>query len=254
MDVIEGDITKNEEISNAIKNHDIVVHLAAKISVNESIKNPQETFHVNVDGTKNVLEACKKNNIKKLIVSSSAAVYGEGFPETKLKENMHTNPTSPYGKSKLNMEQEIEKYILNHNNLDCIILRFFNIFGSGQSSTYAGVITKFIEKISMNKPIEIFGDGLQTRDFVSIDDVVKSIFDAIINGKQGTYNIASGNTVTINQLAELIMTLIGKNTIIRYMPARKGDIKFSAADISLAEKEIKYVPKFSVEKIRELIQ
>jgi len=250
--VIEGDITKVEEIVNAVKDQDIVIHLAAKISVDESIKNPTETFHVNVDGTKNVLEACEKNHIRKLIVASSAAVYGEGSINNKLNENTKKNPISPYGESKVMMEQEIEKFLLKYNSLDCIILRFFNIFGVGQTPEYAGVITKFMEKISNNEAIEIFGDGMQTRDFVSIYDVVKAVNDAIINGKNGTYNIASGKTTTINELAELMISQSGKNNKIQYFTPKKGDIKFSQADISLAKKEIKYEPEFNLDEIKNL--
>ena len=252
LKIIEGDIRKNDDILNSIKNQEIVVHLAAKISVDESIENPNETFDVNVNGTKNILEACKKNNIKKLIVASSAAVYGENTSQIKLKEISKTNPISPYGESKLLMENEIKKFQLKNTNLKCIILRFFNIFGNGQSPEYAGVITKFIEKISTNESIEIFGDGLQQRDFISIYDVIESVFNAIINGNNGTYNIGSGKTITINDLAKVIITLSKKNIKISHLPSKKGDIKFSGADITLAKNEIKYSPKFNLEKIKEL--
>jgi UDP-glucose 4-epimerase len=254
LKIIEGDIRKNDDILNSIKNQEIVVHLAAKISVDESIENPNETFDVNVNGTKNILEACKKNNIKKLIVASSAAVYGENTSQIKLKEISKTNPISPYGESKLLMENEIKKFQLKNTNLKCIILRFFNIFGNGQSPEYAGVITKFIEKISTNESIEIFGDGLQQRDFISIYDVIESVFNAIINGNNGTYNIGSGKTITINDLAKVIITLSKKNIKISHLPSKKGDIKFSGADITLAKNEIKYSPKFNLEKIKELLQ
>lgn len=254
VNVVKGDITNFTEILNSTKDQDAVIHLAAKISVKESIKNPTETFRINVDGTKNILEACEKNNVKKLIIASSAAVYGQGFPEIKLNENTKTNPVSPYGQSKLMMEQEVKKRIFKQKKIDCVILRFFNIFGVGQSSEYAGVITKFVERISMNKPIEIFGDGLQTRDFVSINDVVESIFNAISNGKYGIYNIASGTTITINQLAELMISWSDKNIKMHHLPERKGDIKFSSADITLAKKEIKYCPKFGLEQIREMLE
>ena len=253
LKIIEGDIRKNDDILNSIKNQEIVVHLAAKISVDESIENPNETFDVNVNGTKNVLEACKKNNIKKLIVASSAAVYGENTSQIKLKEISKTNPISPYGESKLLMENEIKKFQLKNTNLKCIILRFFNIFGNGQSPEYAGVITKFIEKISTNESIEIFGDGLQQRDFISIYDVIESVFNAIINGNNGTYNIGSGKTITINDLAKVIITLSKKNIKISHLPSKKGDIKFSGADITLAKNEIKYFPKFGLENIKELL-
>ena len=247
--VINGDIRKFEEILKETENQDILIHLAAKISVSESILNPSETFEVNVDGTKNVLEACKRSNIKKVIIASSAAVYGESVPKIKLKENTKTNPISPYGKSKLVMEQEIRK-----NNIDCIILRFFNIFGIGQTSEYAGVITKFIEMISTNKPLEIFGDGMQTRDFVSINDVVESIYDAIKNGENGTYNIASGKAITINELAEFMISLSKKDLEIHHISEKHGNIRYSEADISLAKSEIKYVPKLGLNEIKTLLE
>jgi len=247
--VINGDIRKFEEILKEAENQDVLIHLAAKISVSESILNPSETFEVNVDGTKNVLEACKRSNIKKVIIASSAAVYGESVPKIKLKENTKTNPISPYGKSKLVMEQEIRK-----NNIDCIILRFFNIFGIGQTPEYAGVITKFIEMISTNKPLKIFGDGMQTRDFVSINDVVESIYDAIKNGKNGTYNIASGKAITINELAEFMISLSRKDLDIHHISEKHGDIRYSEADISLAKSEIKYVPKLGLNEIKTLLE
>ena len=251
--VIEGDITKPIEILNAVKNHEIVIHLAAKISVQESIRNPSETFRVNVDGTKNVLHACEKNNIKKLIVASSAAVYGESLPNIKLTEKSKTNPISPYGQSKVKMEQIIKNFVSKHN-INCIVLRFFNIYGVGQSDEYAGVITKFIKKINQNKPLEIFGDGLQTRDFVSVYDIINLIHNVISNDKSGTYNIASGKIVTIKELAEMIISISGKKLEIKYTSPKKGDIKYSQADISLAKNNLKYNPKVGlIEGIRQLL-
>jgi len=251
--VIEGDLTNTLDIENAVKDQDIVIHLAAKISVSESIKNPAETFQVNVDGTKNVLAACEKNHVKKLIVSSSAAVYGEGSPNVKLTEESKTNPISPYGESKVKMEQEIREFESKHG-IDCIILRFFNIYGIGQSSEYAGVITKFMERIIQEKPLEIFGDGLQTRDFVAIDDVTSSIHNAISHSKSRTYNIASGRVVTIKELAELMVSISGKKLEIQHTAALKGDIRNSQADISLAKKDLGYSPKFELDKIKELLE
>ncbi len=251
--VIKGDITKPLDIQNAVKDQDVVIHLAAKISVSESIKNPVETFQVNVDGTKNVLDACEKNHVKKLIVSSSAAVYGEGSPNVKLTEESKTNPISPYGESKVGMEQVIREFESKHD-IDCIILRFFNIYGIGQSSEYAGVITKFLERITQEKPLEIFGDGLQTRDFVAINDVISSIHNAISFDKSGTYNIASGQIVTIKELAELMVSISGKKLEIQHTAALKGDIRNSQADISLAKKDLGYSPKFELDKIKELLE
>ena len=251
--IIEGDIKKINEIQNASMNQNIVIHLAAKISVSESIKNPMETFQNNVDGTKNVLIACEKNNVEKIILASSAAVYGEGIPKIKLTEESKMNPISPYGKSKVKMELETKEFEIN-NNVNCIILRFFNIYGIGQTPEYAGVITKFIERIKENKPLKIFGDGLQTRDFIAIDDVIDSIYNAILYGKSGTYNIASGKTTTIKEIAELMISINGKKLDIEYTNEQKGDIRNSEADISLAKKEIRYFPKFKLDKIKEMLE
>ena len=250
--IIEGDITKPLEIFNAIKDQEIVIHLAAKISVSESIRNPAETFQVNVDGTKNILIACEKNNVKKLIVSSSAAVYGEGSPNVKLTEESKINPISPYGESKVRMEQAIKKIASGHD-IDCVILRFFNIYGIGQSSEYAGVITKFLKRIKQEKPLEVFGDGLQTRDFVAINDVINSIQNSILYGNSGIYNIASGKSITIMELAEQMILLSGKKLEIQHTAAKKGDIKYSQVDISLAKKELEYSPKFELDSIKELL-
>ena len=251
--IIEGDITDLQSIVDAVKDHDVVVHLAAKISVPESVKNPDETFHVNVDGTKNLLIACKKNHIKKLIAASSAAVYGKGSEHLKLTENSPMNPISPYGESKVRMEEEIRKFILEYK-IDSVILRFFNIFGDWQSPEYAGVITKFIKKIKDKESLEIFGDGKQTRDFISVNDVTNSIYCAINDGSVGTYNIASGKAVTINELATLMISLSGKDLSIKYLDSKEGDVRYSQADIILSEKEINFSPKSGLAEIKKLLE
>ena len=250
--VIEGDIIIPNEISNAAKEQDMVIHLAAKISVSESIINPSKIFQVNVNGTRNVLAACERNNIKKIIAASSAAVYGEGSPDVKLTEKSETNPISPYGESKLKMEQEIIKFALKYD-INYVILRFFNIYGAGQSKEYAGVISKFIERVRQDKPLEIFGNGLQTRDFVAIKDVINSIHNAISHDKSGTYNIASGKVVTIKELAELVLSISGKELEIKYTTPKNEDIIHSQSNIDLAKINLKYHPKFELrEGIKEL--
>ena len=243
--IIEGDIRDFKKISNAVKDHDIVIHLAAKISVVDSIKNPSKTFSVNVEGTKNVLLSCKKNNIKKIIVSSSAAVYGEGKKNFFINEKTKTNPISPYGESKTIMEQEIINFA-NKNKINFIILRFFNVYGNGQTKEYAGVITKFSEKIKKNKTIEIFGDGNQIRDFISIRDIITSISKAIEYSKNGIFNIASGIPTNINELADLMLKISNKRLNIKYLPQKSGDIEFSLADISLAKEQLQFFPTVSL--------
>ncbi len=252
--IIEGDIINPQDILNATKNQDTVIHLAAKISVIKSIENPSETFYVNVDGTKNVLIACEKNNIKKLVVSSSAAVYGEGIQNIKITEDKKFKPISPYGESKAKMEQEINKFVKN-KNIKCVILRFFNIYGIGQTDEYAGVITKFLKRIKQKNNLEIFGNGIQTRDFISIIDVVDSINRAMSHNRCETYNIASGKAITVKKLAEKMILLSGINLKIFYSNVKSGEIRFSQASINLAKKNLGFIPKVILDDgIKELLE
>jgi len=244
--LVKGDITDYKSIENAMDDSDIVIHLAASINVEDSILNPEKTHNVNVDGSINVFRACVANKVRKIIVASSAAVYGE-LENLPASENSSTNTISPYGESKLNMEKHTQKFSQD-NNLDCILLRFFNIYGKGQSDVYAGVITKFTKNISENKPLVIFGDGSYTRDFIAIEDVIDSIHNAISNldGKRGTcYNVATGRAVSIKELAELMLSISGKKLEIKFEPPKKGDIPHSQANIDLAKKELDFHPKIS---------
>jgi UDP-glucose 4-epimerase len=241
---IEGDITKLHEISDAVKNQEIVIHLAAKISVQESIRNPLETFQVNVDGTKNVLVACEKNRVKKLIVASSAAVYGEGSPDVKLIEESETNPISPYGESKLKMEQEIREFASKHD-IDCVILRFFNIYGIGQSDEYAGVISKFANCIQQDIPLIIYGNGKQTRDFVAIEDIVNLICRILtlkLEKRFDVYNIGNEKS-TIFDLANLMIQSSGKNIKIIFKERKQGEIIHSMASSGKAKENLGYNPE-----------
>jgi len=258
VDFVKGDITNYDDISNSIKDSDVVIHLASKINVQESIAKPEITKNVNVYGTKNLLDACVENQITKVITASSAAVYDDcENSKIYLSETAKANPISPYGESKLEMEKIIKDFS-EKNELNVIILRFFNIYGIGQSSEYAGVITKFLKKIKENKSLEIYGDGLQTRDFVSIHDVVDSIHCAIskMEGKRGSvYNIASGKSITINDLASLMISISGKDLNVLHSPAKKGDIRFSQSDISKAKKDLDYQPQIDLKDgIKNLIK
>jgi UDP-glucose 4-epimerase len=251
--IFVGDIRNNDDILEATKNQNIVIHLAAKISVEESIKNSIETFQINVEGTKNLLEICKKNNVKKIIVASSAAVYGEGNEKYKITEQTKLNPISPYGESKIEMEKEIIKFC-SDNQINYVILRFFNIYGLGQSIEYAGVITKFLEKIRKNENLEIFGDGMQTRDFVAIEDIINSIHNAIEYTENGIFNIASGEKITIKSLAQMMILLSNKKLNIEYLKSKKGDIKYSETDIQLAKNHLNYFRKIELKDgIKKLI-
>jgi len=244
VSVVKGDVTDYEFLSKKIVGSDCVVHLAAEIDVQESIKFPYITNHVNVTGTVNLLSACVSQKVRNVIAASSAAVFGNS-KDLPLSENSNYAPISPYGASKLCMEHYMQAFS-NSSDLNCIALRFFNVYGCGQSKPYAGVITRFMEKIATNKPLVIFGDGTQTRDFVSVHDAVQSIQNVIkkIDDKRGNiYNIASGRYVSIQDLANLMLSISGKTLAIEYKEARKGDVHDSQASIWLAQRELGYFPK-----------
>ena len=245
--VIEGDIRDFEFLKKHLVGFDVVIHLAAKIDVNESIKNPQETIDVNVKGSQNLLKACVENNIKNIIGISSAAVFG--IPKKlPLSEESETNPLSPYGQSKLTMEQDFQKYSKLYA-INSIILRIFNVYGPGQSDAYAGVITKFLNNISENKPLIIFGDGSFTRDFISVQDVVSAINKSIENleGKKGEiYNIATGKYFSIKEIAELMLSISGKKLEIKYEKEKPGDIPHSQTLIDKAKQELGFAPSVTL--------
>ncbi len=247
--LIQGDVANYKSLSKALADFDSVAHLAAEIDVQESIKSPEHTHHVNVTGTVNVLRACVANKINNVVAASSAAVYGNQKDQP-LSENSPTIPISPYGASKLAIEHYMQAFS-NCYGLNCITLRFFNVYGKEQSNAYAGVITKFMERIQKNRPLMIFGDGSNTRDFVAVEDVVQSIQDAFkkIQGKKGNiYNIASGKYITIENLAKLMISISGKRLGIQHKKPKRGDIKHSQTSIWLAKKELGYSPKIFLRK------
>ena len=194
--LIVGDILDNPKLLNSMKNHDIVIHLAAKTDVIDSIHNPSNTFQTNVQGTQNVLDSCKFNHISKIIVASSAAVYQNS--DNPIDETSPIKPLSPYGQSKLDMEK-----ITIQSKINYAILRLFNVYGNGQT---AGVIANFEKNISGNDPLTIFGDGTAVRDFIHIDDVINGIILSM-KSTSGIYNIASGNGTSISDLAKLLIGL-----------------------------------------------
>ena len=250
IDFVKGDILDYNKLVESCKEFDVVIHLAAKSDVADSVIHSEITTDVNVNGTINVLKSCIQNKIGKIIFASSAAVYGN-CNESPITEESDTSPTSPYGQSKLIAENEIKKFAKEFG-VNYVILRMFNVYGKEQNKQYAGVITKFLKNITQNKEIVIYGDGKQTRDFISINDVVES-FDCAVKSKiNGTYNIASGESVSINELAETIFDVFGKQEI-KHLEKQKGDIQNSQADIALATKELCFTSSKSLkEELAEL--
>jgi len=241
--VISGDIANYSLLHTSMKNHDIVIHLAAKINIPDSIINPESTFDTNVKGTQNVLDALLSNHISKIVSLSSAAVYLDTI--SKIAEFSKTIPSSPYGASKLEMEKKINHLTVQYK-IQSIILRLFNVYGSEQSIEYAGVITQFREKINQNLPLIIYGDGSAMRDFIHVNDVVIAIILAMNSSESNTYNIASGTSTSIVDLAKIMITLSGKPLDIIFKPARSGDILSSISDVSLAKTSLEFIPKISL--------
>lgn len=235
VNFIKGDVLDFEKLVESSRNFDVIIHLAAKSDVAESVINPENTINVNLNGTINVLKCFVQNKIKKIIFASSAAVYGNH--ENIISEKSATIPLSPYGKSKLDAEIQIRKFA-DKFGFDAISLRLFNVHGKGQNDQYAGVISKFLKNISENKPLIIYGDGKQSRDFVSVYDVIRAIEYATSSENSGTYNIASGKSISVNELAETIIVSSKKKLDIIHKEQKEGDIKNSAVDVSLAEKNL----------------
>jgi UDP-glucose 4-epimerase len=248
VEFFEGDIRDHGLVEKLVNDVDVVVHLAAVVSVPFSLKNPDFTFDVNVHGTRNLLAFCSKADVKKVIFASSCSVYGS--PRYLPVDEVHPiRPLSPYAFSKLEGEHCCEEFI-QYSDADMVILRFFNVYGPRQSvSKYSGVITKFIERVENGRPLVIYGDGSQTRDFVQVMDVANAVL-TLVRGDcaRDVFNIGSGKSVSINDLAKTFLSLSGGDYGIAHKALRDGDIAHSVADTSKARQAFGYVPKVGLEE------
>lgn len=261
IELICGDIS-DLDLESIFENHDYVFHEAAIVSVPKSVEEPTLTNKVNIKGSFNVFKAACKNNLKKVVCASSAAVYGE----TEILPNVETlplKPLSPYAVSKATMELYSYTFTQTYK-LDTACLRYFNVFGPRQSvdSAYSGVIPKFITTLIKGEQPIIYGDGTQTRDFVYVKNIAKANIDVAKSDVTGVYNIAHGNTLNISDLLERICEIMGYDFNPRYEKSRAGDIKNSVADIRKAQeafgyenehdfnKELKETIKFYVEEFK----
>jgi len=244
---VKGNICDRELVKKAVKDVEVVFHLAALVDVPFSVKNPLLVNQVNVCGSLNILEESVKNSIEKFIYASSCAVYGE--PQyLPINEEHPTNPLSPYAVSKLTVEKYCQVFHKLYG-LKTVSLRLFNVYGPRQESEfYSGVISQFIRRLRSGKPPIIFGDGLQTRDFVYVLDVVDAFYKAM-NSKQctGEINIGSGKETSIKELAEILIGKFGlKNVEPIYVEPRGGDVKRSWANIEKAKHKLGYKPNFTL--------
>jgi len=236
------DIRNYEELRKILKNIDGVFHEAALTIVQESYLKLDEYFDVNVRGTENILKVAKEQNFK-VVYASSSSVYGD-TTTIPIKEEFTRNPINPYGETKLKDELLAEKF--SEDNVDVIGLRYFNVYGKGQTGTYAGVITKFLNKLRDRKPPEIFGDGLQIRDFVYVEDVAKANLSAMkSNVKSGFFNIGTGKITSIKQLAYIMIEIFGEKFEPIFSDPLKGDVKKSQAYTESTQNKINW--KYKVE-------
>ena len=249
---IEGDVRDSKVVEDAVKDVDLVCHLAAVVSVPYSMREPLLTHEVNVTGTLNLLIASLKHEVERFVYLSTCAVYGE--PEYLPIDEAHpTSPVSPYAASKLAAEHYCMAFQQAYG-LKTVILRPFNVYGSRQND---GVVARFIQRVKKGDLPIIYGNGGQTRDFVYVWDAVDAILLALKHdGAVGkVFNLGTGKATTVNELAGLLLRIFGKELKPMREEPRIGDVRQSCADISKAEKELGYRPCFSLEKaLRYLVE
>lgn len=248
FEFMEGDITVMDNCNKACEGIDLVTHQAALGSVPRSIKNPLATSEANTTGFLNMLLAARDAGVKRFVYASSSSVYGDSTASPKKEENLG-NPLSPYAVSKLTNELYARVFSM-HYGIETIGLRYFNVFGPNQdpNGPYAAAIPLFMNSLLFGKDAVIYGDGAQTRDFTFVENAVqaniRALFTTNNEALNRVYNVAVSEAVSVNNLYETIATIAGNNKKPEYVAERKGDIKNSLADISLAVKYLGYAPRY----------
>jgi UDP-glucose 4-epimerase len=244
-EVIETDISQATDLAKIFSGVDYVIHQAAIPSVPKSIVDPVTSHNANVNGTLNLLVAARDAGVKRVVYASSSSLYGDS-PTLPKHEGMMPNPLSPYGGQKLFGEMYCQVFTRSYG-LESVALRYFNVFGPRQdaSSQYSGVLAKFIPAVLKNQRPVIYGDGLQSRDFTYVQNVVEAnLLACTAPGVAGeAFNIACGDRITVNDMLVQINKITGKDISPIYEAPRGGDIKHSQADITKAETKLNYKPK-----------
>ncbi len=251
VEIVEGELRSYERVHNAVRKTEVVYHLGALGSVPRSVQDPLTSSAVNVEGTLNVLLAARDEGVRRVVFSSSTSVYGSSrqLPTT---EDTPPDPISPYGVAKLAAERYCISFARVYDSFESVVLRYFNVFGERQSpfSQYAGVVPRFATAIAAGSPIDVYGDGEQSRDFTYVGNVV----DATIRGGETPgasgeiFNIAAGSSASVNTLAELIGRILDRPVEKRHLPTRAGDIRDSWADLRKAESVLGYKPQIGLEE------
>jgi len=244
----KGEITDQSLVGELMPDTDAVIHLAAIVDHDACLRNPELAQEVNVNGTLVLLEEARRRDVKRFVYASSAAVYGHAS-ELPIKEDSRLAPISPYGVSKAAAELHCLEHAQNYG-MSTICLRFFNVFGPRQTARqYSGVITEFMKNLRQGKPPVIYGDGLQTRDFVNIQDVVDAILLALNSETaKGVYNVATGVETTIESLALKLIAIAGRTSKPVFTAPRAGDIRRSVGDIRKAKEELRYSPRTDLDE------
>lgn len=235
---VEGDIRDRTLLSEFVRDADVVMHLAGQVSVTESFERPLESHQTNVEATLQLLELARREDAR-VVFASSAAIYGE--PESvPVQESDPKQPSSPYGIEKLAADQYVRLYGEQYD-LPVVPLRFFNVYGPGATG---GVVDAFVRRAVNGEPLVIEGDGGQTRDFVHVTDVVRATMAAAETEHHGcAYNVASGDRVTIESLAETVRDRVEEDVDLQYEEPRPGDIRHSGASIERARSQLEYEPR-----------
>ncbi len=248
VDIVEEDIRNSNAVEKSMKDVEVVFHLAASVGNKRSIDHPMLDAEINVLGTLNVLEAARKAGVKKIVTSSSAGIFGE-LKTMPIKEDHPFEPDSPYGCSKLYEEKVCLSYAKLYP-IDAVCLRYFNVYGPNQRfDAYGNVIPIFVFRMLQNEPLNVYGDGEQTRDFVHVDDVVQANINAAnASGVSGAFNIGSGTSISINNLIKLISNGHDSKVKINYTDKRSGDVMHSLADITSANQKLNFFPQVKLEQ------
>ncbi|MBX0294065.1 NAD-dependent epimerase/dehydratase family protein [Haloarcula nitratireducens] len=231
--VVEGDVRDESVVDEAMAGVDVVFHEAAMVSVPESVERPVDCHRLNGGATVGVLD-CARRHDARVVLASSAAVYGT--PEkVPVEEGDALSPASPYGFEKRSNEQYARFYAETYG-LPTVPLRYFNVYGPrGLDGEYAGVIGTFVRQAQAGEPLTVEGDGEQTRDFVYVGDVVRANLRAATTDATGRpFNVGTGESVSINHLAETVRDVVGADVPIEHVPPREGDIERSEADVTVA--------------------
>jgi UDP-glucose 4-epimerase len=252
IEVVEGDLRSYERVHTAVRGVEVVFHQGALGSVPRSVQDPLTSTAVNVEGTLNVLLAARDEGVSRVVAASSSSVYGDGgtFPR---EESQAPNPISPYAVAKLAAERFCVSFSRVYG-LETVALRYFNVFGPHQDPTsqYAAVVPLFVHAIKQGRPITIFGDGEQSRDFTYVANVVAANIAAAAataaDASGAVLNIATGGSETVNTLADTIGALLGLPVERVHAPQRAGDVERSWADVSLARSRIGYEPHVAFEE------